>query len=363
MLKKILDKKVDMFKNTFPEHKVSKKTGSLYHKVGVSENKKVVVHTGKSVTKNTLAKLGTTVEWVEHKSRYVYLLTPKGRLMVSRYGGNFSSVTLKGIRQEFDELSPIFFTGKKYEWMKDYSNLWNYKFFQGFNSLGEAKKFLGFSFLSDADFIKLFGEESFDYLQPMILSKNKEDVVRLYRNLDTEVTDLLRDYIALCNEHSLTIEIPAGRNKLKELHDTAMFKVNEKNAENYSKEYRYDIVEKFTKVWEEKGLVFRRLSTPYDMYLQGLKQSHCIGTNYATTLHRYAFYTFIYEGEEFDIQINQDGAIAQFYGKRNKQAPEKLRKVVTDTISFVGMEFKLLDTKPGLKNYPMLQQIDGTWLF
>lgn len=354
MLKKILEKRIELFKQEFPDFQISKKSGSLYTKIGIYENKKSVVYTGRAITKGSISKLGKKVDWVEKKSRYVYLLTPKGRLMISKNGDNFRSATLRTIRQECKGLQSLFFIGKKYEWMKEYPTLWEYKFFQSFNSLSEAKKFLEFSFISDADFTKLFDLDHFDYLQPMILAKDKKNILRLYKNLDSESKDLLRDYITMCHENEIEIEIPAGVNKLEELHYSAMWKVNEKNAECYSKELKYEIGEGFTKFWNERGLTFRRLSTPYEMYLQGIKQQHCIGTNYATTLHNYAFYSFTYENKEYDIQIYKDGGVGQFYGRKNKNAPQELKnKVIKD----INLSFNLIDVKPNLENYPLLKEL------
>jgi len=356
MLKKILDKRVEQFKKDFPDFQVSKKTNSLYARIGIHEVKQTVKHTGRAVTKGSITRLGTKQDFVQKKAHYVYLLTPKGRLMFSRAGNNFSSVTLKSINKlNLSDIKGVFFIGRKYEWLKDYSNLWDYKFFQGFNSLSEAKKFLGFSFISDADFIALFGDEHFDYLTPIILAKDKKNVVRLFKNLDYEVRDLLRDYIELCQENNFEIEIPAGINKLEELHDDAMWLVNQKNADCYSNEYRYDVKEEldFTKIWISRGLQFRRLATPYEMYCQGIKQKHCIGTNYATTLGSYAFYSFTFEGKEYDLQLCGSGAIRQFYGRKNTSAPSKLREKVG---TGVNLSFSLIDTKPNLENYPMLTE-------
>jgi len=162
MLKKIVDKRREQFKKDFPDFQISKKTGSLYVRIGVHEVKRVIKYTGRAITKGSVNRIGTKNEWVENKANFVYLLTPKGRLMVSKQGGNFSSVTLKSLsRLGMMDVKEVFFIGKKYEWLKDYSFLWDYKFFQGFNSLSEAKKFLGFSFISDADFIKTIQHRPF----------------------------------------------------------------------------------------------------------------------------------------------------------------------------------------------------------
>lgn len=363
MLKKIKDKRVEQFKIDFPDFKISEKTGSMYCRVGVTESTKQTKHTGRAVTKNTLKKIGQIHQWKVSVSRYVYLLTPNGRLMISQQGGNFKSAGLKQIRLQNPELANVFFIGKKYEWLKNYPNMYPYRLFQGFNSLGEVKKFLGFSFISDEDFVNLFGEDWFDFLTPIILAKEKKNVVRLYSNLNSETKDMLNDYINLCQDNNLEIEIPAGINRLEELHTQAVWKVNEKNADCYSKEYRYDIEESFTKVWREKGLKFNRLETPYEMYAQGLKQQHCIGTNYSGNLGREAFYTFVFEGEEFDLQLYKDGRIGQFYGRKNKNVPENLRRQIRDTDSFTDLKFSLIDIKPNLKNYPLLREVVNNDIF
>lgn len=349
MLKKIVDKRVELFKEKFPNFQVSKKSNSLYTKIGERTIDKEVFISGRAVTKATLNKLGSKVAWKESHSSYVYLLTPKGRLMVSS-GGNFKSLSLKELSQRHEELKDIFFIGKKYEWLKDYSKLWEYRFFQSFNSLADAKKFLGFSFISDQDFYDLFGNDWYDYLSIMILAKDKSNAVRLLKNIDNEDKDTLKDYIQMCQDNNIPIEIPAGKNKLQELHDNAMWEVNKKNMDAYSKEFRYEITENFTKIWKERGLSFRRLETPYQMYEQGIKQSHCIGTNYAGSLGSYSFYSFNFKDRDYEIQISPNGSVRQFYGRKNTNPPQELKEKVTTNIT---LSFDLKDINTDVINYPM----------
>lgn len=362
MLKKIKDKRIEQFKADFPDFQVSKKTNSLYCRIGVTESTKQTKHTGRAVTKNTIKKIGQIHEWKVSTARFVYLLTVGGRLMVSKQGGNFKGVGLKQIRQENGDLSNVFFIGKKYEWIKNYPNLYPYRLFQGFNSLSEAKKFLGFSFISDDDFTNLFGEDHYDCLTPMILAKEKKNVVRLYKGLDSDTKDMLSDYINLCQDNNIEIEIPAGKNRLEELHTYAVWEVNKKTADCYSKEKKYEVSEEFTKVWKERGLEFKRLETPYEMYAQGIKQQHCIGTNYAKSLHRNVFYTFNYDNKSYEIQIYDNGGVGQFYGKRNTQVPNELRAKVTKEIN---LKFTLKDIQPDLEDYPMLKGTveESIWTF
>lgn len=354
MLKRIIDKRIEQFKEDFPDFKVAKKTGSLYIPIDEQKIPKTIKYTGRAITKGTINKLGTYQHWDITTNRRVYLMSPKGRLMVKYPNKNFQSVTLKMLQGECSKLSNVFFIGKKYEWLKNYPKLQTYKFFQGFNSLNEAKKFLGYSFISDEDFQKCFCN-SYDVpsLEVLILAKEKKNAVSLLKDIKSETIDILRDYIDMCQDNGLPVEIPAGKNKLEELHDHATWEVNKMTAENYSKEYRYDIKEEFTEFWKENGLVFKRLETPYEMYAQGLKQHHCIGTNYAKTLHSYAFYTFSFEGKEYDLQLYSNGSIGQFYGKGNCGAPMNLWEKIKET---PDLKFKLIDTKPGLENYPMIKQ-------
>jgi len=353
MLKKIREKRIEQFKKDFPDFKVAKKTGSLYIPIDEQKIPKTIKYNGRAITKGTINKLGTFQHWDITTNRRVYLMSPKGRLMIKYPNKNFKSVTLKSLRGDCNDLSNVFFIGKKYEWLKDYGKLQAYKFFQGFNSLGEAKKFLGYSFISDEDFVKCFSEYDVDALEVMILAKEKKNAVNLLKDIKSETIDILRDYISMCQDNGLSIEIPAGKNKLEELHDSARWEINKMTAEYYSKEYRYGIKEDFTEFWKESGLVFRRLETPYEMYTQGLKQHHCIGTNYAKTLHQYAFYTFTFEDNEYDMQIYRDGTIGQFYGRKNCSPPESLREKIKQTPT---LKFQLEDTKPGLDNYPMIKE-------
>jgi len=364
MLKKITEKRIEQFKNDFPEFKISKKTGSMYIRIGVTESTKQIKYNGRAITKGTVKKLGQFQEWKQSKARFVYLLSPAGKLMMSKEGGNFRSVTLKALRTENSDLTNTFFIGKKYEWLGNYPNMFAYKFFQGFNSLSEAKKFLGYSFISDDEFSNLFKDDWFDFLTPVILAKDKKNVVRLFKDMNSETRDSLNDYINMCQEHNMDIEIPAGKNKLEELHDSAMWEINKRNMNCYSKEYKYDIKEEFTKIWQERKLIFRRLETPYEMYAQGIKQIHCIGTNYATQLGYYAFYTFNYKDKEYDIQLYKNGSVGQFYGRKNTEVPKELKELV---LKDINLKLELTDIKPNLENYPKIADHPATitngWAF
>jgi len=98
------------------------------------------------------------------------------------------------------------------------------------------------------------------------------------------------------------------------------------------------------------------------MYAQGIKQQHCIGTNYAKSLDKNVFYTFNYGDKNYEIQIYGAGRVGQFYGKKNTSVPNELRDKVTKEIN---LNFTLKDIQPDLKNYPMLKEVygDDAWAF
>ena len=349
MLKKLVDKKIEQFKKDFPEYGISKKTGSFYARVGVQKIPRNVRNSGFAVTKGTVGKLGTMNTWVENRAESIYLLTQKGKLMVSKRGARYKNVSLKDLRMGCEDLKNVFFIGRKYEWMREFPNLYPYRFFQSFNSLSDAKKFLGYSFISDSDFVSLFGDKMFDYLMPIILAEEKSNAASLMKKINGKSLDLLSDYLNMCLNNDIPVKIPAGINRLDELHSEVTLEINRTQMELYSKEFRYEITEEFTKVWRERGLVFKRLETPYEMFEVGLKQSHCIGTNYASSLGRQAFYSFTYDSKQWEVLIYLNGSVGQFYGKRNSEVPYNLRKLVTEDID---LKFFLTDVNPDIEDYP-----------
>lgn len=341
MLKKLINKRIEQFKTDFPDFKISK-SGNLI----VERNKKVVDKTifywGNSVTKNTLNKIGSSTTFKKHECDTVFLLTQKGKMMVkTKSSPRFKNTSIKDVCH-FPELKNSFFIGRKYEYLKDYPNIYNYRYFQNFHSLSEAKKHLGFAFISDSDFYAIFQVNFFDYLTPMIISENKSDCYNLLKNIDSRTRDLLLDYIRLCFDIKLKPQIPAGKNKLEELHSQAVIEANKLQADKYSKKVLYYSENNFETEWVKRGLNFERLNSPYEMYVKGLSQKHCIGTNYAKSLDRYSFYSFLHKEASYEIQIHPSGSIGQFYGRKNCPVPTELKDAV----------IKEIDFKHSIKSFP-----------
>lgn len=358
MLKKIREKRIQFFKKSFPDYKISDK-GNYWVKIGASVENKRIIYTGRSVTKNTIDKLGTINEFTKSEGGVVFVLKPTGALKC-RVGGQWRNLSLKLIDNHFVSESykgiiDLFFIGRKYEWMKDYRRLWKYRFFQSFNSLKEAKNFLGFDFINNKDFYQLFSDNWYTHeLDTFILAENKKNTVRLLKKSDTKTRQILDDYIHLAYEHNETVLIPAGKNKLVELHDDLVHKINIKSADDYSKEQKYYPVgnKMFEQEWEKRGLKFKRLNTPYEMYQEGLSQRHCLGTNYYNSLGSQSFYVFWWKEDKYDLQLYKSGSLGQFYGYKNiDSAPKELIELVTKDLD---LSHSIEDKKPNLDDYPKI---------
>lgn len=354
MRKKLVEKRIELFKQTFPDCKLSEK-GNLYVRVGEYTSKKKYEVSGFGVTKNTLHKLGSKVEFEQKLADKVYLISPTGKFLIrDRHSPKFKTVSIKNVD---NEIKDIFFVGRKYEYLKDHPLLWKYRYFQNFNSLAEARKHLGFGFINDEDFCKMFGpRRDHDYLTPMILAEDKSNCFNLLKGDKEDVFSILVDYIAACRKLNWKIDIPAGKNKLHELHDNAIIELQKDKADDFSKDIKFvgeDL--HFEKHWQGRGVVFERIETPYDMFLTGLTQKHCIGTNYYNKLGIYSFYS-IFEGESsYQIQIKPEGDIIQFKGKNNKSVPDHIKTTVCDGINF---EHKIKQIPGEFDGYPRKYSVD-----
>lgn len=353
MLKKLIDKRIDAFKEKFPEYEVSR-NGNIYYREGVREVERRIRFNDLSVTKNTINKLGTTTVFKEKTSQNVYLITKKGKLMQRNSMNRFTNLTLK--KSKYTNLLDIWMIGRKYEWMKDYPALLEYKFFQSFGNLSEAKNFLGYSFLSDKDFYQIFIDgNNTQVLYMVIKAKNKANVAKLLKNLDYDTRQLLKDYIQICEEKGYDLDIPAGKNALREIHDNAIWEARKEDAENYSRLEIYDGKDcAFEDEWRKRGIDFKRIMSPYEMYEIGAKQQFCLGTNYYNQLHNYSFYSVFYEGKEYEMQISTSGYVNQFHGYKNiVNPPQELKDKLIKDVDLKHSIIKLKDFHPD--EYPKVK--------
>lgn len=359
MRKALLNKKMRLFQEYFPEHKVSS-TGSLYTELNTQKLKKVIVINSQCVTKGTLAKIGQKREFNKDMSTRL-LLTSTGKLMINQLGGKFRMLSMKdlfgadprsgdhgktaiitasrtqvrkGEAKESKEnpgeivsrIADIFFVGKKYEWIKLYPMLWAMPYFRSFPSLSAAKNYLGYTFISNEQFIHLFGTRT--ALQRLIEAQTHEQKVAMVQFLDDKrASETLEDLWRLCEELKIPmVTIPESKIALNEVHDKLVTELSLKGAEKYSEEkieYKSDIFD----YWRDNKLVFEILDSPRRLYIEGQRQSHCIGS-YTNQMKKNIFVSFTWEDRTYDLMMRLDGMSVQFYGKRNCQPPEELRKLV-----------------------------------
>jgi hypothetical protein len=346
MLKKVVEKRIAQFKKDFPKYKVSKK-GNLYYSHNEVFSKMGMVYNVFNVTKGTIDKIGEGKEWEKSSSDFTVLITQKGKLMVRhRKKTTFKLVTMKDVRK-VPKLTDCFLIGRKFEYLSQYPKLMDYNFFQGFNSLKEAKLFLGYGFISDVDFYSLFPDTkkygfycdttTFKYIL-QTPPKFKSNLVTLLKKSSVErktLYNMVEDYHRMCTSLGEEKVIPRSFNRLKELHDNAVLKINLGKAEKYSDEVEASIESiredgaTFEDYWEVLDIKFSKLDSQRKMFLEGIKQKHCIGS-YSDSLDTYSFYRIYYNNQVYNIQITPSGKIKQFYGYLNCQPPKELRELIHD---------------------------------
>lgn len=351
MLKKLVEKRVNLFKTGFPDYQTSKK-GNLYFRYKPSHDTLNIHYSGFSMTKGTFSKVGTTDRRLIQTQRAIFLIKPDtGKLLVKREGAkNYKLATMRDvISLECEAFTNCFFVGRKFEYLKEYPKLWLFRIFQNFNSLKEAKKFLGFGFLSDDEFTNIFKNTSgyaVDYVMMMGITKNKAKFVSLMNSEDRhqEIYRIFEDYVRMCREVDLRPTIPGTFKRLKTLHDDLSKTLSLRKAANASNEVifetRYVKPEEgktfYCDAWERKGIQFKQLVTKREMYYQGLKQKHCIGSAHSDMMGSYSYYTITFKGSDYDIQVIPTGRVGHFYGSCNTTPPEELREMIyDDTISYV----------------------------
>ena len=377
MKKVVIDKRIELFKELFPDYTISKNGNYVAEYLPRIQTIRRITYNGFNTTKGILDKIGKTNNIKAKRSNAIFLITPLGKFLYrtenDRY---FNNTTMRAvtklknmnlINDIYEKFLEIFFLGRKYEYLKYYDNLHPYKIFQNFVSVSEVKKFLGFSFISDKIFINIFKRTDIDYITPMALAKNKVNAFNLLKNMDVRTTDLLSDYIKMCIENEREPEIPAGKGKLKTLHDNLVYTLTKEKAELMSKTKVYDSKPVFENQWKNIGLKYKRLETPYEMFMQGVKQKHCIGTSWYNDLHEYSFYTIFWEGDNYEIQISKNGNVRQFYGYRNYSPLESLKEKVLhnsidyshDILKIKGIDLGNYPYKEGVSNNIVIETLVG----
>jgi hypothetical protein len=376
MLKKVKDKRIDTFKSLYPDYKISKK-GNFYIGLGpTKESNRSIFNSGFNITKGTINKLGTFTSFTTSVNSVILMITQTGVLKIlinnNRHAKpRFKNVTVKDIMmtQMIDgcyNIKDVFFIGRKFEYLKDYPNLYPFRIAQNFKSIKELKCFIGYDFISDREFYSLFIEPEYTFEGPLdvmrwlIYAKNKVDAYNLFkgksRDKTSEIITLLVDTCEMCSKLNIDFNVPAGYNKLKEIHDQCIETYNQGKIEMYSTQQVYDVtvIDKpdFRDQWKESGLVFRQLVTPRELFTQGLKQKHCLGSFY-DSLSTELFFSFTWGGEEYDLQIRNSGYVGQFKGRRNKNVPNELLMLILNNDINRKFNFKVHTISDPDNSYPL----------
>lgn len=347
MKKEIFNLKLELFKNTVTEYQVSKK-GNHWGYLGNKNITKQEYTVGLfNVTKSNIGKLFQVQEYSKNNSTLL-LMTPKGKLFMKQSPQkSFKAITINTCTTE---LVKLFLFGRKSEWLCNYPHLSRIKFLHSFKSLNEVKLYLGYQFLSDSDFGSIVTDSFLSYViyGKQLTHNDRLNIVHHKHN------NLLMDAINMSVQMGEPISIPESKEKLKIWHDNLVSKKNSEKASNYSdKQIQYESW--LFDYWNSKNINYKVLDSPRKLFLQGCKQNHCLAS-YSNQMSRHMYVTFVYDNNEYDMQIEQNNGLIQFYGYRNQRPPDELKELCKfDKLQ--DSYFKIIN--PEVANIPVKQ---NEWL-
>lgn len=288
-----------------------------------------------STTKGNYAKLGTKTKY--RKSENEILLLSKTGVFMYKSGKDtkFRRLGWRDVKAPacFGKKTPIttaFLIGRKCEWllnyMEKYSWLCAVAMTQNFNSLKEFKNFLGFTFLGEQEFLDAFCKTK-DRMELCISAKKHlgEKYLPYIAATTTLGFNYFQDIMKMCTELGEKPRWFKSATRVRQFHDELVMKANLSSLEKYSKDvYTYD--SKYFEAWVDLGLNVEILDTPRKVAEQGVKQHHCLAF-YADSLDNNMFLTFDWQGEKYDMQVNNHG-IVQLYGKYNCSPPKELEDII-----------------------------------
>jgi hypothetical protein len=277
------------------------------------------------------------------------LLASNGKLYQQSYKfnghhGKKDRITLGNFQTSSDKqhiVQEILLLGTDQQWILEYPKLIGNPYAHQFTNYKDFKAFVGLNHVTYDMLVILFENSG---LIPIVKKYDCEQTAyNLINKLhETKQIRLLIDYYQLVVRTDTTFKQIKGINKLKESHDALVDAENRKSYEHISKEkcvrikeYQPSIINRLKKTtfldeWRKLGLNVKHIDNLFQMYMQGAKQKHCIGTNYAnrSSMEDSSFFTFKYDGNEYDMELDTDGDILQFCGYRNCTPPEKLKELV-----------------------------------
>jgi hypothetical protein len=346
MKNEIFKKKKKLFAKCVEEVKVTPK--GMYYGITKLETpdyeNHVEVYTARSVTKTTLHKIGKV-----HKQKEKFdclALKPNGTILLkTTYYPVYTKIDLHvlftmnrryGRAKIEKKLAHLIAYGTSFEWMLPFKNLWQFAITSEFSSFKDFKNFLGFDFINERDFLFfILKEDKIDSLLIRLLLENYHKKTPSIVNIIHHESTYISEIISMYKQLELEIHIPKGKNALRKIHNQLVFKLNEKNINEFSDE-KIEIKTNFFELLVQKNIHFKILDSPRKMFVQGLQQRHCIAS-YVEEMHSYLFVTIQHKGEDYDIQIRKkDKVIIQFKGIHNKETPQDLEKEIQDLIAKVN---------------------------
>ena len=241
-------------------------------------------------------------------------------------------LTVKSCRDM--DLVDILLTGETYEYMIDHPYMWNMEIGKDFNSFKEFKIFMGFDFYSNKQFkelIVLFQDTFGIYpFINMLYYENKKNIYPLLTKIEPDKSSIFVDYISLCNVKNKPLKIYSSPHKIEELHDQMVYEDNVGQLENKNKRqvaYLKPTKEGylFTEVWDNIiPIKYKHLNSEYLMWEEAIKQKNCLGTIHSDQLSMNSYFSILYEGHLYDMQINpNNGTVVELKGYNNKFEPPK----------------------------------------
>lgn len=251
------------------------------------------MYTPVSITKNTYKKIGQVKSKFD-KKMFTSLFLSKATNKFYIFSGNkkhsfgintfrsYGYNRLEMSKENWNKLIVAYFYGRKCEWLKHDSMYWNmYSFFKSFSSLKEAKNYLGFTFINTKDFRQLLNKTGFldnINLEPKFLWENKASLV------------FLKDVKRMCEQLNIPLDY---KRKLKAYHDELVEKINLNKIQDYSDEPLFEPLVEHPDVIP---LVSKR-----DIFKEGIKQKHCVGSRKPNDSNHYYHYKGI------TIHLGYDG--------------------------------------------------------
>ena len=296
---------------------ITSKSGSQYVVLLTEPELVTKEYHERSITKNTLNKLGQTFSYT--KNNKMIILLKNNKFYFKNLRGDFAPLSKSDIFVA-PALKELYFYGKKCEFLKNYSieYLRYYQFLKSFTSFKEVKDFLGYTFISVEDFLTL------DFNSVLYFSHLPANIAIKFVN-NSESIQIYKDCKRMAGENFVS---PTSLTSLRNYHDELVLQQSLETLKLKSKS------EVFFEHHIDKavdGVNIKRITNEYDLYKEGLEMSHCIGYR-GYNLPYKVFLSILWENERYSCQITND-KIDEIKGYRNSGAPIELINYLTNLLT------------------------------